>query len=182
MKGLADKRKIRERRSTEDLDYRKQQSEIEGQIRDSRRFRLHSRARTAIRSNPANEIIQRTDILGGARKKPTEVRSEPSLPTRLVLLKDLEETRGSFQGLDLLGSEALALAIFAACWLIDQSRSKHRKMPMLFSAGFWKPWFCDARPSNSGSGRSPVFSMVKPPTLFHWKTIWRRAEDRRNWS
>ena len=106
---------IRERRSTEDLDYRKQQSEIEGQIeglekkiRDS-----HSREHELlIRVESLRmEINQRTDILGGARKKLTEVRSElESSHGRLVLLKDLEENlEGLSKGTrDLLGSEAPA--------------------------------------------------------------------------
>ncbi len=106
---------IRERRSTEDLDYRKQQSEIEGQIeglekkiRDS-----HNREHELlIRVESLRmEINQRTDILGGARKKLTEVRSElESSHGRLVLLKDLEENlEGLSKGTrDLLGSEAPA--------------------------------------------------------------------------
>ena len=106
---------IRERRSTEDLDYRKQQSEIEGQIeglekkiRDS-----HSREHELlIRVESLRiEINQRTDILGGARKKLTEVRSElESSHGRLVLLKDLEQNlEGLSKGTrDLLGSEAPA--------------------------------------------------------------------------
>lgn len=106
---------IRERRSTEDLDYRKQQSEIEGQIgglekkiRDS-----HNREHELlIRVESLRmEINQRTDILGGARKKLTEVRSElESSHGRLVLLKDLEENlEGLSKGTrDLLGSDAPA--------------------------------------------------------------------------
>lgn len=106
---------IRERRTTEDLDYRKQQSEIESQvvgleakIRDS-----HARDHEAlIRVESLRfEINQRTGILGGAKKRLTEVRSElESSHGRLRLLKDLEENlEGLSKGTrDLLSSEAPA--------------------------------------------------------------------------
>lgn len=106
---------IRERRSTEDLDYRKQQSEIETQIEvlEKKIRNSHSKEHELlIRVESLRmEINQRTDILGGARKKLTEVRSElESSHGRLVLLKDLEENlEGLSKGTrDLLGSEAPA--------------------------------------------------------------------------
>ena len=106
---------IRERRSTEDLDYRRQQSEIETQIDDlEKKIRdSHSREHEILLrvESLRVEINHRTDILGGAKKKLTEVRSElESSHGRLVLLKDLEENlEGLSKGTrDLLGSEAPA--------------------------------------------------------------------------
>jgi len=106
---------IRERRTTEDLDYRKQQSEIESRISGLEKKIRDSHAmehETQIRMESLRfEISQRTDILGGARKRLTEVRSElESSQGRLELLKDLEENlEGLSKGTrDLLSSEAPA--------------------------------------------------------------------------
>ena len=106
---------IRERRTTEDLDYRRQQSEIESQITELEQKIRDTHAReneTSIRMESLRfEIGQRTDILGGAKKRLTELRSEfESSHGRLRLLKDLED---SLEGLskgtrDLLSSDAPA--------------------------------------------------------------------------
>ncbi|MDG2085461.1 MAG: chromosome segregation protein SMC [Planctomycetota bacterium] len=106
---------IRERRTSEDLENRKQQSEVEVQIEDHEiriREAHASEHEMMLQAETLRfEIGCRTDILGGARKKLTEVRGElESSHGRLQLLKDLEENlEGLSKGTQgMLNSEAPA--------------------------------------------------------------------------